>query len=140
MLNFLVFAYGIFNRCCSFYVMAYDLVMTYKRYAVNCCPHFQSSKVSQIAENCSCYLFSYCPPSPFFLTILCTFRFSYSKVFCIMYLFYLPAVGLFTVCSFAVSLPFYSSKISSSGCTRAVRKVSRHFEYLENQWRGLDIT
>jgi hypothetical protein len=51
-LNFLVFAYGTFNIGCSFDVMAYDLVLTYKRYAANCCVHLQGAEVSQIAENC----------------------------------------------------------------------------------------
>ena len=33
----------------------------------------------------------------------------------------------------------YSSS-EGSYCTRAVRKVSSHFEYLENSSRGLDVT
>ena len=95
-LKFLVFACGIFNRGYSFDVMACDVLLTYKLYAVNCCLHLQSAEASQIAENCSCYLFSYCPPSPFFWTTVCTFRFSCSHVFFIICLFYLPAVGLFS--------------------------------------------
>jgi hypothetical protein len=42
---------------CSFDVMAYGLVLTYKRYTVNYYLHWQGAKVSQIAENCFCYLF-----------------------------------------------------------------------------------
>lgn len=57
-LNLLVFAYGTFNRGCSFDVMTYDLVLTCERYALNCCMHLQGAEVSQTAENCFCYLFS----------------------------------------------------------------------------------
>ena len=78
--------------------MACDLVLTYKRYTVNCCLHLQSAEASQIAEKRSCYLFSYCPPSPLFWTTLCTFRFSCSHVFFIICLLYLPAFGLFSCC------------------------------------------
>jgi len=96
--NLLVFACGILNRGYRFDVMTCDLVLTYERYTVNCCLHLQSAEASQTAENSFCYMFSYCPPSPFFWTTFRTFRFFCSHIFFIIYLFYLPAVGLFSCC------------------------------------------
>jgi len=54
-LNFLVFAYGIKVAVLMWWL--YGLVLTYKRYTLNYYLHRQGAKVSQIAENCFCYLF-----------------------------------------------------------------------------------
>ena len=54
-LNFLVFACGTFNRGCTFDVMPYDLVLTYKLYAATCCLLLQGANVNQIAENSSLF-------------------------------------------------------------------------------------
>jgi len=45
-------------------------------------------------------------------------------------------------CSFCLEVLDLTSFGAKSGntCTRAVRKMSSHFEYLENRWRGLDVT
>jgi len=32
------------------------------------------------------------------------------------------------------------ARLRRTGCTRAVREVTSHFEYLENRSRGLDVT
>ena len=71
-------------------------------------------KSAKLRKTVLCSLFSYCPPPLFFFTVLCTFRFSRSKVIFIVFISSLPAVGLFTACPFSVSLPFYHSKTQSS--------------------------
>jgi hypothetical protein len=45
-------------------------------------------------------------------------------------------------CSFCLEVPDLSSFDAKSGntCTKAVQKISSRFEYLENRWRGLDVT
>ena len=50
--------------------------------------------------------------------------------------------GPFVIGTYEIQVPCTSARFSKSAFdyTRPVRKVSSHFEYLENRWRGLDVT